>query len=242
MSYPYRRHFLSLILLAAVLLTSACSRSWVPYGALQPTPPSPDPGIFDTGLPAGAVAATSQPPTLTARPAVDAACLEGAWQVVDLSRAMADSYAQSESTLLLQQVEGAANYEFSADGLMKITYAQLAATFSGTLDERPVSVRQSIDGSATAKYQIDPVETQLILSDFGDSGILFSLAINQQVLVEGDLPIWQAFTSAISTGESGQPALVVQSARVSVNCQGDSLNIQAVDPVPGPQIELRRMK
>ena len=244
----YRIRILTLFLIAAVLFNAGCSRGWSPNSvplpqgsgrtpseqALVHTSTPPAPGIFDTGQGAAA-------PTPTAGWSVDPTCLAGAWQVVDLSRAMADSYARSESTFQLQQMEGAAYYEFTTDGGMRITFDHMAADFSGILDGRQVVIRQSIDGSATARYSIDPVEAQLILSNFGDSGILFSLAINQQVLVEGGLPIWQAFTSAISPAESEHTAPPVQSARAAVDCAGDSLRIRAVDPVPGPEIELHRV-
>lgn len=256
MNFYVRLRSLALLVLILVLFAAGCSRPMTPVdlptlpdraqnppaAAVVQTPTLPEPGISETGQLDATLTPTRPPPTTTVDPRVDAACLVGNWEVVDLPQAMADSYAQSGSSLQLQQVEGSAFYAFTADGSMKITFAQMAATLTGTLDNRAVTARQSIDGSATARYNLDRVEKQLILSDFGGSGILFSLAINQQVLVEGDLPIWRAFTSAISGGAESQPATEVQYARVSMDCQADRLLLRAVDPVSGPEITLRRVQ
>lgn len=256
MNIPYRSRLLALIFLSAAVFFTGCTQQWIPGGVPPPqgsgkalptfTPvlsiSTLGPGISDTGEKAATPAAATLLPSATVGSKVDAACLVGIWEVQELSQAMAGSYAQSGSSLQLQGVEGAAFYQFTVDGLMKITFDQIQATFSGSLDGRPVTVRQSIDGSATASYRIDVVEEQLILSDFGDSGILFSLAINQQVLVEGNLPIWQAFTSTIPGEEGAQPLPPVHFARTSMDCQGDHLRIRAVAPVPGPVIVLRRVQ
>jgi hypothetical protein len=230
MNHPFRSLLLALTLATLVMIGVGCSQPWALDGSQTPSE-----------LTASHSGEELANPSATVRSIFDPACLVGAWQVNDLEQAMTDSYAQSQSTLQLQQVEGQAFYEFAPDGTMKIIFDQLAATLAGDLDNRPVTARQSMDGSATARYRVDMLEKKLVFYEFGGDGIRLSLSINQQTLVEGDLPIWSAFTSAVSGDEDGQQQQpVVQSSRVAFECEGDWMKIQAVDPLPGPEVELQR--
>ena len=222
-------------------------------GAEQPTLP-PLPTLVPTiSLPTLAPLSSAEPalpmPTLappdTAAPeptsanTLDAACLTGMWQVTDLQQAMAGSLAASGSTLLLERVDGRAVYVFGADGGMSLTYEQLTAALSGTVENRPVNVLQSLNGAATARYTVDPAAGVIEMSAFGGDGIRSSLSINGQTLAEGSLPVWLAFTRG--QAQPGAEPTVVQSSRAAAACQGNTLILQALEPVPGPPLRLERV-
>lgn len=199
----------------------------------------PTQGAFLSSLP------TDIPqPTRTATPEVikvDPACLVGKWQVSDLPVAMAQSYSQSGSSLQLQGVDGQATYNFDGNGNMTIAFSHLIATFMGTIDNRDVTAQQGLDGSGTARYQVNPVEGQAVFSDFGGQGLLSTLDINGQRIAEGNIPVWRAFTSSLSDDTTTPPSLVEYS-RASVRCDNDTMTIQAVEPLPGPVVNLSREK
>lgn len=173
-------------------------------------------------------------------PALDAACPIGIWQVTNLPEAMSQSLTQSSSSLQLRRVDGNTQYEFTSNGNMTIHFDHLAATLVGTVDNRPVTAVQSLDGSASALYQVDPSSQQILLYNFGGGGVQFGLDINGQRLIEGTLPVWQAFTSGLSG--NNKPAAKIQSSRVAVACSRDTMRINSLSPLSGPQVNLQRVK
>ena len=73
---------------------------------------------------------------------------------------------------------------------MTIDFSHLSATLEGMVDQRQVTAQQSLNGSATAYYQVDLAENQIIISDFGGEGVQFGLDINGQRVTEGNLPAY----------------------------------------------------
>ncbi len=184
-------------------------------------------------------------PTLTPTsliPLLGQSCLVGTWQVTNIAQSMSASLAQNQPGLQLQRVDGQAIYQFSADGNMKLTYQRLSYTLSGTVENHPVTARQSLDGTATAHYDVDAGNHQIVLTNFGDSDIQIGLDINGQRLVEGSLPIWQAFTSGLAGQTNSSAAPPVLSSRANATCTVDKLVIQAAAPAPGPEVDLKRVQ
>jgi hypothetical protein len=85
-------------------------------------------------------------------------------------------------------------------------------------------------------------QEELVLSSFGGEGILFSLDINNQRLAEGNLPAWRAFTSTLSDGSALTPGPLMEQARTSAACEGNTLILQTIDPDVGPKVQLRRLE
>lgn len=188
-------------------------------------------------LPANTLSAVS-----TTINGLDAACLIGVWEAVDLPNAMAESFRQTTSGLALQGVEGRVLYRFTADGVFTIAFDRLTATLVGTLDGREVTAQQMLHGQADARYDVLAEQEELVLSSFGGEGILFSLDINNQRLAEGNLPAWRAFTNTLSDGSVLTPGPLMEQARTSAACQGDTLILQTIDPEVGPEVQLRRLE
>lgn len=183
--------------------------------------------------------------TQTAVPAVtglDPFCLAGEWLVADPDSAAAQSFDDTQSDFRLDRVDGQVLYTFSSDGMMEISFRQLSATMSGTVENLPVIVNQTVDGSATARYQVDSEGEQIVLTDFGGEGIYFTLSINGQTLASGDFPVWRALASSLSGGSEVHPTPLVKYSRASVLCADDRMTIQAVDPLQGPEIQLKRVQ
>jgi hypothetical protein len=172
---------------------------------------------------------------------LDPTCLVGKWEVSNIQQMMYESYLQSQSALQLENIGGHAIYEFDAEGKMTIFFIRLAASLSGEMDGREMRVYQQIDGSAVAQYTFDTKTSRIFLTSFGGDGVLFSLDINDQRLLEGDLPSWRVFTSDLTSG-IGKPTSLVEYAQVQVDCSADSMTIQSVDPLPGPTVHLKRTK
>jgi hypothetical protein len=172
---------------------------------------------------------------------LDSACLVGKWNVSNLQQVMYESYLHSQSAFQLENINGQAVYEFDTQGTMTIYLVRLAASMNGEVDKQKIRVYQEIDGSATALYTIDQKSSRLFLTGFGGDGVLFSLDINGQRLLEGDLPSWRAFTSDLTSG-IGKPTSLVDYAYVQVECNEDVLTIQSIDPLPGPLVQLKRMQ
>lgn len=166
---------------------------------------------------------------------LDAACLSGAWEVANLTDAIAPG--QASEGLAVQRVDGRVEYRFDPNGSLTITFDQLNTTLSGTMNKRSVSAVETFNGSALASYQVDPPNQQIILSNFGGEGILVELDINGQRLAEGNLPAWQAFTSGPGSPQEGTP---VQASRAQVTCSGSDLTLRVLDPVGGPDLHLIR--
>lgn len=179
------------------------------------------------------------PPTTSG---LDAACLVGLWEAVDLPNAMAESFRQTTSGLALQGVEGRVLYRFTADGAFTIEFDRLTATLYGTLDGREVTAQQMLHGQADARYAVLVEQEELVLSSFGGEGILFSLDINNQRLAEGNLPAWRAFTNTLSDGSALTPGPLMEQARTTAACSGDTLILQTIDPEVGPEVQLRRLE
>lgn len=161
----------------------------------------------------------------------------GVWQAADLSQALESSLARVGSGLALQQVEGQALYEFTEGGGMKLTFQHLVATLAGQVDGREMTATQTLDGAGSARYTVDEASRQVQLSDFGGAGIRFALDINGQRLAEGSLPVWSMFATGQPVAENQ-----VQSSRWSADCGGDTLELRAIDPVAGPEVQLRRVR
>lgn len=176
-------------------------------------------------------------PTDTPAPAFDPACLLGSWEAANLAQALGESLVISGSSLALEGVEGQVRYRFNTDGTLLIDYQGLTVILNGTLDGRQVRVIHTLNGSGSARYSVDALAGEILLSEFGGEGINSSLEINGQVLAEGSLPVWQAF--AAGPAEAGQPG-EVKASRTAVTCQDDSLTLQAVDPALGPVVGLFR--
>jgi hypothetical protein len=179
-------------------------------------------------------------PARTLAQALDPACLVGTWQVSDLPRTIAESMAGTGEHLALETVEGHALVTFDAQGGMRLQYQDLTAVFTGTVNGRQVRVAQTLNGSGTARYQADPAAGQVLLSDFGGDGIRSALAINGQVLAEGNLPVWQAFAGGLDsdTADAGQP---VSASRAAAACAGDALVLQMLEPSAGAALQLVRI-
>lgn len=187
--------------------------------------------------------ASSTPfPTETLVPlALDPGCLVGSWEAANLAQAMAESIPMAQGSLVLEGVEGQVQYLFGQDGTLQIQYHQLAAVMTGLIDSREARVVQTLNGSGTARYQVDPRLGEILLSDFGGDGITSSLSINGQVLAEGSLPVWLAFAAgSVETDPNASPPEMLAS-RAAAFCQGDVLTIQAIEPLPGPAVNLFRM-
>ena len=180
---------------------------------------------------------TIPPPTATPDTGLHTACLVGTWAVQDLQQVMADSFSNTHSTLTLETVEGEMLYQFTEDGWMTIQFHQFGANFSGEVDGLPVNAHQVLDGSATAQYQIDDTQDELVLTEFGGEGISAALDINEQRLAEGNLPAWQAFTSGLSNGADAVPTPLVAYARLAVECSPDKLTLQMIEPKSGAVFE-----
>lgn len=211
--------------------------------ALRQEPPT---AANSTGeLPSPSEALTLPADTQPAAPTtsgLDAACLIGLWEAVDLPNAMAESFRQTTTGLALQGVEGRVLYRFTADGAFTIEFDRLTATLYGSLDGREVTAQQMLHGQANARYDVMAQQEELVLSSFGGEGILFSLDINNQRLAEGNLPAWRAFTNTLSDGSALTPGPLMEQARTAAACQGDTLILQTIDPEVGPEVQLRRLE
>lgn len=252
-----KRLFIAALGLVWLVLAVGCARG--SPETLQPTitavsVPQGTPGLGQvpqtSANPMGEPPATSgtaalpraDAPSATIARGLDAACLVGLWEAVDLPAAMAESFRQTTTGLALQSVEGRVLYRFAPDGTLTIEFDRLTATLSGTLDNRPVTAQQVLSGQATALYHVLVEEEELVLSSFGGEGILFSLDINNQRLAEGNLPAWRAFTNTLSDGSALTPGPLMEQARAEATCEGDSLILQTIDPQVGPEVLLKRLE
>lgn len=179
------------------------------------------------------------PNSTTPDTGLDAACLEADWEMADLRQAVSDSYANAQSSLALEAITGNTLYRF-ADGELTIQFNTVVAEFSGEVDGLPILARQTLEGSATARYQIDEFQNELVLTDFGGEGITAGLDVNNQRLAEGSYPVWRAFTSGLSNGADAQPTPLVAYSRVAAQCSPFRLILQSIEPTPGPVIYLYR--
>jgi hypothetical protein len=195
---------------------------------------------WPSAVPSQTASATPVPTETPVPLALDPACLVGTWEAANLAQAMAESIPMTEGGLKLEGVEGQVQYIFSQDGTMEIRYQRLAALMTGLVDGREVRVVQTLEGSGTASYQVDPQLGIISLSAFGGDGIISSLSINEQVLAEGSLPVWQAFTAGPVEADPNASPPDVQISRAAGFCQGDALTLQAVEPIPGPLVNLFR--
>ncbi|NLG98465.1 MAG: hypothetical protein GX491_13990 [Chloroflexi bacterium] len=261
---------LALIYLALVGVLTGCARAGQPAGPVDSADPVPAPELSSsyssaspsdtanrytpvplTGGAAGKNLFARVPgqlhrpqETQTAVPAVtglDPSCLTGEWQVADPDLAAAQTFEHTQSNFRLDKIDGQTLYTFSGDGTMEIRFRQLSATLSGTVDDLPVTVNQTVDGSATARYQVDSEGEQIVLTDFGGEGIYFTLSINGQTLASGDFPVWRALASSLSGGSEVHPTPLVKYSRAAASCAGDRMTIQAVDPLQGPEVQLKRV-
>lgn len=199
-------------------------------------------------LPTAVPPAATLPPT-GAQPApqnsgqpVSAACMVGTWQVADLNQVMADSLAQSGASLTLEAVEGRALYQFNADGELILLYDKLSARMAGQVEGQPVVVTQLLDGSGTARYTLDENTGELVMSGFGGDGIQSRLVVNDQVLAEGSVAVWQALAGQLSGSTAQEVGAALDETRAAVTCSGDSLVIQSLKPVPSPPVRLERVR
>lgn len=176
---------------------------------------------------------------------LNAACLIGAWSMTDLQQAVGASYSRSQSPLQLQSVEGETRYAFDETGNMQITFNNLIATLNGTIEGKEILARNLMFGTATAQYRLNVATHEIIFSNFGGDGIQFATEINGQVLAQGNFPAWRAFSANLSgsspTLPTAGPTHVVDEAFATVACAGDEMRLQAIDPVPGPEVRLRRV-
>ncbi len=245
-----KRLFFAALGLVWLVLTAGCAPG--SQESLQPTittvAVSPGSSILRQDLPATERSIPETPvpsDTVLSIPTtsgLDAACLVGLWEAVDLPTAMAESFRQTTTGLALQGVEGRVLYRFAPDGTFTIDFDRLTATLTGTLDNRPVTAQQVLHGQAIARYDIVPQQQELVLSSFGGEGIVFSLDINNQRLAEGNLPAWRAFTNTLSDGSALTPGPLMEHARTEAVCEGDSLILQTIDPNVGPEVLLKRLE
>jgi hypothetical protein len=171
--------------------------------------------------------------------AVDPSCLAGRWTVQNLREMMLESHEKTQGSLDLKRIEGEVAYSFDDQGTMTIAFDRLTVVLRGVLDGQVMQVEQVIDGAASARYSLDQYMGRVMLTSFSGEGITVGLDINGQRLVEGNFPVWRAFISD-PAGEMGKPTSLVEYAQVQVECTGDSLTLQAFDPLPGPAIRLAR--
>jgi hypothetical protein len=190
---------------------------------------------------AGAMSVSSIPVTNAVVNTLDPACLVGKWSVSNLQQMMYQSYLQSDSNFQLEDITGQAQYAFDSQGGMTITFDQLSAEFSGQVDGQRMKIQQVLEGTAESRYSLDKTTGRLMLTNFTGDGIVFALEINGQRLVEGNFPAWRAFTTE-AIGEVGKPTSLVEYAQVQVDCSGDQMTIQAVDPLPGPLVVLEAVR
>jgi hypothetical protein len=221
-----------------ILLLASCSRA-----------PVEKPVFLDLPASLQRVDSRAGSPDVTATiDILDAACLVGNWQVADLTSSMAESGERTGSPLRVSAVNGAIRYHFAADGQMQLTFDKLEVRMEGVVEGEPVSAVNRLQGSASASYQIDALEQEITLSRFGGDGIHFQVEINEQLLTEGDFPAWRALSSAVNggstshAGDTTTPTRVIEQSRAAVQCAGDQMTIQALDPLPGPQVGLRRVE
>jgi hypothetical protein len=180
---------------------------------------------------------------------LDSGCLVGTWAAANLASAMVETLAQEQTNLALEWIRGQVLYEFSPDGGLRITFADLAAAFAGVVEGQAVQVVNSLDGSGTARYAVNAAHKEVALSNFGGDGIQFALEINGQVLMENSLPVWGAFTSGKPMeGSVGAPSVaeedhgVIEISRAAATCEGNMLTLRAVEPVPGPEVQFERIR
>ena len=181
------------------------------------------------------------PPTNSDQTQRSATCLIGSWEVADLPQVMAASLEQSDASLTLEQVEGRAMYVFDAEGGVQIIYEGLSAALSGQVDGQNVVVVQSLDGSGTARYAIDPSTGEMLLTNFGGDGIQSRLMVNGQTLAEGSVPVWQAIAGRLSGDETQSAASALNRTRASIACSGDNMTITALEPIISPPVRLTRL-
>jgi hypothetical protein len=236
------RWFLWTVLLTGLL--SACA---------QPTLPDSSPSVAAVISPTAADTGPEQSSPEPAQPAQAVftqtsqaldACLIGDWIVADLQRSVTEAYARTQAQLALVAIEGETRYTFRPDGSLEIRFDNLATTLSGTIDGKDIQARNLMVGTATAEYHLNVDTREIVFSNFGGEGIQFATEINGQVLAQGDFPAWRAFTSNLIGGSPANPTAgptrVVDESYAVVTCAGDEMHLQAIDPVPGPDVLLKR--
>lgn len=243
------RRFLQLVSIFIVLtllvgLASACSaekKSWI--GTRLPSVMSASPAQTREAAGGVLLPATGYPTQTTAPLTED--CLVGSWTMVDLQDTVKDSYTRSQSPLQIQSVEGETRYSFYEDGAMEIVFADVIATMTGAIDGKEIVARNVLVGTATAQYRVNVKNREVVFSTFGGDGIQFATEINGQVLAQGNFPAWRAFSTNLSASSpaipSAGPTRIIHEAFAVVNCAGDRMQLQAIDPVPGPEVNLRRI-
>jgi len=236
---------LSVVLLAGLM--SACA----PYVSLDRTVSNQSVEDTRAVLPAatGSIALEPARTTETALPPTVVpldACLVGNWMVADLPGSLAKSYSRVESPLALNSVEGETRYVFGADGSLEIRFENLVITLSGTVEEKEIVARNIMVGMATARYRLNPGNREIVFSNFGGDGIQFATEINGQVLAQGNFPSWRAFSSNLTGGSptipTAGPTRVVNESFAAITCAGDDMRLQTIDPLPGPEVQLRRIE
>lgn len=177
-------------------------------------------------------------------PALDA-CLVGEWRVADLANSIADAYSARQAPLTLQAVEGETRYSFLSDGSLEIRFLDIITTLAGELEGKQIIARSLLAGSATADFHVEHATREIRFSNFGGDGIKFATEINGQVLAGGDFPAWRAFASNLAGGSPSLPAAgptrVVEESTAVITCTDNSMRLQAISPVPGPEIQLGRI-
>lgn len=185
---------------------------------------------------------------------LDSDCLVGVWTMANLPGAMAEILEREQASLKLSSVNGQVTYAFDPSGEMRITFDALSAELNGMVEGQEVRVQQNVAGSGTARYAVDALSEQLALSEFGGQGIESSLAINGQVIAERQLPLWGAFSGG-STADGGSGSTEgsaplpggpapenVAISRADASCDGNTLTLQAVEPIAGPAVILERVR
>lgn len=191
---------------------------------------------------------TVQPTQVPATPTsiiLTTSCLVGSWTIADLPQAISDSYSRSQSSLQLMGVQGDTFYTFHEDGSMEIVFNNLIASLAGTIEGKEIKARNLMFGTATAQYRVNEKNREIVFSVFGGDGIQFATEINGQVLAQGNFPTWRAFSSNLAGSSPNLPIAgptrVVSEAYAAIVCSGDDMRLQAIDPIPGPEVKLRRV-
>jgi hypothetical protein len=173
-------------------------------------------------------------------------CMVGNWTVADLQRSMIESHARSNSPLVIQSVEGETRYAFRPGGILEISFENLVTTLSGVIEGKDIQARSRMTGVATAEFSVNAQFNEVVFSNFGGDGIVFTTEINGQVLGQGNFPAWRAFSSNLA-GNSPEmptagPTRVVNQSYAAVTCVRDEMRLQTIDPTPGQEVKLRRIE
>ncbi len=228
--------FLMIVLLAA----AGCSTATPPVEAPVEDPLEPIPAQASTEA-----TMTAPEPTQTSSPAplTGSACLVGAWQPDGLRAQMERSLGASSPGAVVESVTGQVVYRFSAEGQFELAFEQFEVKLGGESNGKTYHTGSLLNGSATARYQVEDGAGQLLLSDFGGERVRMMVTINDQPLFEENLSAWPAFfaslAESVGVGGGGEPP--EGQARLSFTCLENRLVITRGDQQPAAELELARM-